>query len=125
MERFTYSKLAVVATTMAALALPGCRVSIDSYLTDASGVQCDGRRTITDLRVGGVALFVVHGIDRGEEATVEVSRADTTVSVAVDDKPAGLPRPYVADGAELHVNAADGTWLIDVREDTVVIQGSC
>ncbi len=123
---------ALLAVTLSATALVGC--SIDSYLTDASDVQCDGKRTKADLKVNGMATFIVRGEDESN-ATVQVRRSEEGVSVGVTGDVTGPPQQLedngftkptpLVDGAELSAFGAGGAWVIDVREDSVVIQGSC
>jgi hypothetical protein len=124
---------ALVAATLAAAALSGC--TIDSYLTDPSNVQCDGRRTKVNLAVSGMAIFIVHGKHAGDSATVKVRRSEAGADVAVAGDVTGPPQVLeadgfsrvtpVVDGPELSAFGAGGAWVIDVREDSVVIQGTC
>ena len=133
MERLrprSHNTLLVVA--LSATALAGC--SIDSYLTNPSDVQCDGNRTKTDLEGNGMTTFIVHGED-DSVATVKVRRNNKGVSVGVTGNVTGTPQQLEADGftapiplvngAELSAFGAGGAWIIDAREDSVVIQGSC
>lgn len=133
MERLTSRKRnTLLAVVLSATALVGC--SIDSYLTDASDVQCDGKRTKTELEGNGMATFIVHGED-DSVATVQVRRSDEGVSVGVTGDVTGPPQQVeddgftaptpIVDGAELSTFGAGGAWVIDAREDSVVIQGSC
>jgi len=133
MERLTSRKCnALLAVTLSATALFGC--SIDSYLTDASDVQCDGRRTKSDLEGNGMATFTVHGEDNSL-ATVRVRRSEEGVSVGVIGDVTGPPQQLeddgftaptpIVDGAEMSTFGAGGAWVIDAHEDSVVIQGSC
>ncbi len=134
MERLTYRKrnvLGVAALSVTALA--GC--SIDSYHNDASNVQCDGKRTKTNLQGNGMATFIVHGED-DSIATVQVRRSEQGVSVGVTGDISGRP-PQVLEadgftvpipqvnGPELSTYGAGGAWIIDARDDSIVIQGSC
>ena len=134
MEIFTYKiRNAIAATTLSAVTLTGC--SIDSYLTDPSDVQCDGKRTKVDLAVNGMATFIVHGEQEGDVATVKVRRGEEGASVGVSGDVTGPPQQLeadgftaptpVVDGAELSAFGAGGVWVIDVRKDGVVIQGTC
>lgn len=134
MERLRFKKhKALVVAALSATALVGC--SVDSYLNDASNVQCDGKRTKTDLEGNGVATFIVHGKEDGDIATVSVRRNDERVSVSVNGDVTGPPQQLeadgytaptpVVDGAELTAFGAGGAWIIDARNDSVVIQGSC
>ncbi len=134
MEIFTSMRRnALVATALSAAALTGC--SVDSYLTDPSNVQCDGKRTKVDLAVNGMTTFIVHGKHEGDVATVKVRRSEAGASVGVSGDVTGPPQQLetdgftaptpVIDGAELSTFGAGGAWVIDVREDNVVIQGSC
>lgn len=134
MEIFTYKRRnAIVVAALSAAALTGC--SIDSYLTDPSNVHCDGKRTKVDLEVNGMATFVIHGKQDVEVATVKVRRSEEGASVGVSGDVSGPPPQLeadgfttpapVVDGAELSVFGAGGAWVIDVRKDSVVIQGSC
>ena len=134
MEDLLYRKRNfIIAASLTAAALTGC--SIDSYLTDPSNVQCDGRRTISDLQGDGMATFIVHGKSENDVATVKVRRSRDLASVAVSGEVTGPPQELGADGftyptpvvngAELSTFGAGGVWIIDVRKDTVVIQGSC
>lgn len=133
MERPAYKKRAFAVATLSAVALAGC--SVDSYLTDPSNVHCDDKRTKSDLEGNGIATFIVHGKQEGDIATVKVRRNEEGASVAVTGDVTGPPqqleedgftRPApIVDGAELSAFGAGGAWIIDVREDSVVIQGSC
>jgi len=135
-EKLTYTnkrRIAVVVAALSATALASC--SVDSYLTNASNVHCDGKRTKVDLAVDGLATFIVHGNDEGDVATVKVRRSEDRASVAVSGEVTGPPQQLEADGfttptavvngAELSAFGAGGVWVIDVREDSVVIQGTC
>lgn len=135
MEKLSYRKS--VATTSAALAftaLNSCSFEIDSYLTDPSNVQCDDKRTKSDLEGDGTSSFIVHG-DKDKIATVTVRRKDDAVSVAVTGDVTGPPQDLESDGyteptpivegSELTAFGAGGAWVIDVRKDSVVIQGTC
>jgi hypothetical protein len=123
----------IVAVALSASALAGC--SIDSYLTDSSNVQCDEKRTEVNLSSNGIATFIVHGKHKGDVATVKVRRDDNDASVNVSGDITGPPQQLKADGftkptpvvngAELSAFGAGGAWVIDVRKDTVVIQGTC
>ena len=134
MEKITNKRRNVLlATALSATALVGC--SIDSYLTDASDVQCDGKRTKVELEENGRATFIVHGDKDGSVATVQVRRNEEGVSVGVTGDVTGPPQQLeadgftaptpVVDGAELSAFGAGGAWVIDASEDSVVIQGSC
>lgn len=134
MEILTPKRRNVLAiAALSAAALTGC--SVDSYLTDASNVHCDGKRTKTDLEGNGMATFVVHGKQEGDVATVKVRRNNEGVSVGVAGDVTGPPQQLeddgytaptpIVDGAELSAFGAGGAWVIDVRNDSVVIQGSC
>lgn len=134
MEIYTPRRRNVLAiAALSAVALVGC--SVDSYLTDPSNVQCDGKRTKTDLEGDGMATFVVHGKEDGDVATVSVRRNDDKVSVGVSGDVTGPPQQLeedgytaptpIVDGAELSAFGAGGAWIIDARNDSVVIQGSC
>lgn len=126
---------ALLAIALSTTALPGCSISVDSYLTDASNVRCDGRRTEVDLARRGMATFIVHGKLQTDVATVKVRRNEAGASVAVSGDVTGptqqltgdrftSPTPVV-DGPELSAFAAGAAWAIDVREATVVINGTC
>ncbi len=134
MERLTPRRRNILAiAALSATALVGC--SVDSYLTDPSNVQCDGKRTKTELEGDGMATFVVHGKEDGDVATVSVRRNDDRVSVSVSGDVTGPPQQLeedgytaptpIVDGAELSAFGAGGAWIIDARNDSVVIQGSC
>jgi hypothetical protein len=137
MEIFTHrSRNATAAAALSAALLTACSFSVDSYLTDASNVQCDGRRTEVDLSDDGMATFIVHGLHK-RIATVKVRRSQGNASVAVSGDVAGSPPQLsaqadgfttpvpVVNGAELSAYAAGGSWAIDVSQANVVIQGSC
>ena len=133
MEIISYRKsTALAAAALSALALSGC----DSYLLDTSDVQCDGKRTMQDLEGNGMATFIVHGKNKGDVATVKVRRNDEGASVMTTGNIAGTPpqvlgedgftKPLpIVEGSELSAFGAGGAWVIDVRNDSVVIQGSC
>ena len=134
MEKLTRYRTAAVAATLSAAALTGC--TIDSYLTDASDVQCDGKRTKADLPEGGTTVFIVHGSEAGRIATMHIKRDQQGASVKVEGDsegalevalaPDGYTEPVpVTEGTELSAFGAGGAWVIDVRETDVVIQGSC
>lgn len=134
MEILTSRRRNVLAIfALSTIALAGC--SIDSYLTDPSNVQCDGKRTRTDLEGNGMATFIVHGKEDGDVATVSVRRNNDSVSVSVSGDVTGPPQQLeadrytapipIVDGAELSAFGASGAWVIDVRNDSVVIQGTC
>lgn len=126
----------VTSLAIGALVLEGCSFTVDSYLTDPSNVKCDGKRTKTDLNGDGMASFVVHGKHTGELAIVKVRRAYDKASLSVVNDTANSPAQQydkdgfstptsVVDGSELSVIAGGGAWVIDVRKDSVIIQGSC
>lgn len=118
---------------LSAAALTGC--SIDSYYNDPSNVQCDEKRTRTELASDGVATFIVHGKHEGKVATVTVRREDNMVSVKVGGDITGPPMQVeedgfskptpIVEGPELSAFGAGGAWIIDARKDSVVIQGTC
>lgn len=127
-------RLFVPALT-ASVALSSC-VAIDSYLTDTTDVQCDGRRTISDLSGDGNAIFVVHGKDPGDQAVITVNRQDDMIRViAENDTSASQKEPKgeetftdpvpLGDGPEAFIAAGGGIWTLDARVDTVVIKGTC
>lgn len=116
--------------------MTGCTIHIDSYLTDPSGVQCDGARTKTDLPDRGLATFIVHGETEDDIATITVRQNNQGVSVRVTGDVTGPPQVLaddgfthptsIVDGPELNTLGAGGAWIIDARSDgTVVIQGNC
>ena len=123
----------ILAAAVALGALAGC--SVDSYLTDPSNAQCDGRRTKADLAVNGIATFIVHGKQESDVATVRVRRSEQNASVATSGDVTGPPQQLeadgftaptpVGDGVQLSAFGASGAWVIDVREGSVVIQGTC
>jgi len=123
--------LAIV--TLSATAIASC--SFDSYLTDPSNVQCDGKRTTADLKGDGAATFIVHGKEKDDVATVKVRRTGESASVGISGDVTGPPQQLEADGftrptpiidgPELSTFGAGGAWIIDVRKGSVVIQGSC
>ncbi len=134
MERLVSRRRNVLAiAALSATALVGC--SVDSYLTDPSNVQCDSKRTKTDLKGDGMATFIVHGKEKGDVATVKVRRTGEDASVGVTGDVTGPPQQLeadgftaptpIVDGPELSVFGAGGAWVIDVRKDSVVIQGTC
>jgi len=59
MEKYTTRRLFAAGNLLAisAFTLTGC--TVDSYLTDTSAVECDGKRTKTDLPDDGHATFIV------------------------------------------------------------------
>lgn len=134
MERYEKRSI-IVANLLAVSAFSACSVGIDSYLNDPSDVQCDGKRTRSELSGDGRAIFTVHGKENGDVATVTVRREDDQVSVGVEGDVTGPPQQLEADGftkptpivegSELSAFGAGGSWIIDAREDSVVIQGSC
>ncbi len=134
MEKISFYRRAVALTALSTAALVGC--TVDSYLNDTSDVQCDGKRTKTDLVVGGIATFIVHGSEAGRVATVQVKRDEQGASVKVEGDTDGAPMQTldangytepapVVDGAELSAFGAGGAWIIDARKNEVVIWGSC
>ncbi len=134
METLAHKKRnSILALALSASAIAGC--SIDSYLTDPSNVQCDGKRTEVDLSTNGLATFIVHGKQNADVAVVKVRRNAAGASLAVSGEVTGPPQQReadgftkptpVVDGAELSTFGAGGAWVIDVRDSTVVIQGSC
>lgn len=134
MEVLRYRKsTSLVAAAVSTLALSSC--SVDSYHTDASAVHCDGERTKAELEDDGVATFIVHG-EKDRIATVTVRREDDFASVKVEGDIEGRPPQEIAadgfsepveivSGSELSTFGGGGAWLIDVRKDSVVIQGNC
>jgi hypothetical protein len=82
-----------------------------------------------------MAIFVVHGEEKGDGATVKVRRTDEGASVFVTGDVTGIPQQLeadgytnptpIVDGPELSAFGAGGAWIIDVRESSVVIQGTC
>lgn len=136
MELSRYKKpAATIAAALSFTSLAACGLSIDSYLTDPSDVQCDGRRTEADLAMNGMATFIVHGKQPKDIATIKVRRNEQGASVGVTGEITGPPQQLeadgfttptpVVDGSELSAFGAGGAWVIDVRKDTVVIQGTC
>lgn len=134
MERFTpRRRTALVLAALSAVAL--ANYSGEGYLSDPSNVQCDNKRTKTELGDDGTAAFIVHGEQEGDIATVQVKRKDNGVSVSVSGDITGPPQQLgangytaptpLADGAELSAFGAGGTWTIDAQNDGVVIYGSC
>ena len=132
MEKLRFRSI-IATNLLAVTALTGC--TIDSYLNDPLGVRCDGKRTISDLAEGDIATFIVHGENEGEVASVHIRREDNEVSVKVDGDVTGPPQQLeddgytaptpISDGSELATFGAGGAWVIDARDDSVVIQGSC
>ena len=141
MERMHRKRPSIyLASAVASAALTGCSIWVDSYLTNPADVHCDGQRTKVDLEGDGVATFVVHGAEHGDGdgkdvATVKVRRSGDEVSVMTSGDTSGPPQQVEADGftaptplvegAELSTFGAGGAWVIDVRPDSVVIQGTC
>jgi hypothetical protein len=134
MEKLTPRRRNILAiATLSATALAGC--SVDSYLTNPSNVHCDGKRTKTELQGNGTATFIVHGKEDADVATVKVRRSNEGISVGVSGDVTGPPQQLeadgftaptpIVDGAELSAFGAGGAWIIDARNDGVVIQGSC
>ena len=133
MEILRSGRTALALIGLSTAALAGC--SIESYHNDASDVHCNGERTIANLGDSGMASFIVHGERDGEVATVKVRRIDDEVSVSVSGEPTGPPQLVeedgfttptpIVEGPELNAFAAGGAWIIDVRESSAVIQGSC
>lgn len=134
MERLNLNNRNVLAVAaLSAAVLSAC--SIDSYLTDPSNVQCDSKRTMTELKGDGTAIFIVHGKEKGDVATVKVRRTSKGASVGVTGEVTGPPQQLeadgftapttIVDGSELSAFGAGGAWVIDVRKDSVVIQGTC
>lgn len=125
----------VAVAYLSAIALSGCTVDVDSYLNDQTNVQCDGKRTKADLNGDGMATFVVHGEKEADAAIVSVRRKDDEVSVSVAGNVTGPPQQLeedgytaptpIVDGTELAAFGAGAAWIIDAREDSVVIQGTC
>ena len=83
-----------------------------------------------------MTTFIVHGEHKGDIATVKVRRSEAGASFRVSGDVTGPPQkleadgftaptPLVKGGAELSAFGAGGAWIIDVRKDSVVIQGSC
>ncbi|MBC7764153.1 hypothetical protein H7Y29_00390 [Microbacteriaceae bacterium] len=132
MEKYRTRSL-ITANLLAVSAFSAC--SIDSYLRDPSNVQCDGKRTMSDLSGNGNAIFIVHGKDKSDVATITVKRDDGEVSVKVTGEVTGPPQQLerdgfttatpILDGAELGTFGGGGAWVIDAREDSIVIQGTC
>lgn len=133
MEILRFRNKALVTTLLSATALLGC--SIESYLTNTSAVKCDGKTTIDDLPVDGVATFIVHGRNDGETGIVQVRRNADGVSVKAESDIDGPPQQLMSDGftppvpimegSELTTFAAGGAWILDARDDSVIIQGTC
>lgn len=123
----------MIGAVLSLAAITGC--TIDSYHTDPSNVQCDGKRTKVDLAAEGMATFIVHGEQEDSVATVKVRRNPYGASVQVTGDVSGPPQQLeedgytapvpVIDGSEISTFGAGGAWVIDVREDSVVIQGTC
>ena len=116
----------------ATLLAGGC--TIDSYLNDPTDVQCDGRRTLSELSGDGVATFIVHGKGKNN-GVITVRKEDGAVSLHADGIMSGPAAELDEDGytipvalrngPELSAFVAGGAWIIDVRNKSVVIQGSC
>jgi hypothetical protein len=134
MEKYNF-KHTIVASLLAAPALAACSVEIDSYHNDTLNVTCDEGRTKSDLEGDGLATFIAHGAKDQDPATITVRRENDEVSVKTEGNVTGPPQTLeedgytkptpIVDGSELSTFGAGGAWVIDVREDSVVIQGSC
>lgn len=134
MERL--SKRSVIAANLLALsALNACSGGIDSYHTDPSDVHCDDGRTKVDLIGDGSTKFIVHGEKDTGPAVITIRRRDNQVSVKSEGNVTGPPQTVdahgytppapIEEGAELAAFGANAAWIIDVQEESVVIQGSC
>ena len=134
-ERISTRRNSLLAYTLSATALVGCSLTIDSYLTDPSDVQCDGGRTRVDVKGYGMATFIVHGEKDDSVATLQVRHNQDGASVSVSGDVSGPPQQFEPDGfttptpvvtgPELSAFGAGGAWIIDVSPDSVTVQGSC
>ncbi len=127
-------RLLFAPTILAGVALSAC--AVDSYLTDTTNVQCDSRRTRSELYGDGNAIFIVHGKKPSDQAVITVNRKDDLARVKIENDTSASPRTPdeesvfgeaipIAEGPETHVIAGGGDWIIDVRATGVVIEGTC
>lgn len=117
-----------------ALFFAGC--TIESYLTDADNVHCDGRRTRTEFNDNvSQVTFHVHQ-DDVDPLAVTVTRTDDDTYGFEVDAPGEMPVDTdvlvdpVRDGTgepDYSFTHEDAVWSVDVRPDepSAVISGSC
>jgi hypothetical protein len=133
MERPHLQKLNPYLTCfLSTVALTGCNIN---DLEATPEVQCDGKEVTADFSNQDRATFVVHGKNRGDVAAVQVLKSSAGVSVAVEGTIIEPPHELEMDdftepvplmeGSEVSTFAAGEVWVIDAREDTVVVQGTC
>lgn len=121
--------------TSATLFLSGC--TIDSYLTDPNGVQCDGKRTMAELGkdLGQISFFAHEEGTDTVKVTVtregENKYAFSAEPAVIDPKDAvHVVGDVVQDGSanpDFSFAHGDAIWGVDVRPDeaSAVISGNC
>ena len=134
MERFPKKSL-IASNLLAVSALTACAFEIDSYHTDPSDVRCDDGRTKVELDGNGRVTFMAHGEKNKDPVVITVRRENDQVSVRAEGNITGPPQAVeqdgfssptpLVDGAELSTFGAGGAWVIDAREESVVIEGTC
>lgn len=130
---FLFLRKRGAALLLGSALLSGC--VIDSYLTDASAVECDGKRTKADFDEGVESVsFIIHPPE--EKHKVTVAREDDQYYVSVeplgeisDDsfKTTDMPLKNGPNNPDFSFLAGKGAWMVDVRPDepSVVISGNC
>lgn len=118
----------------AILTMTGC--SIDSYSNDTANVRCEDNRYGDELIDGGRAIFQVEYPGQSGPASITIDRKGTEVTItsavgAQQSGDVGLgDATYgetfkIVEGPETTVILEDSQWLVNVREDDVVVSGSC
>lgn len=119
-----------VALGVGLLLVESC--TIDSYLTDTTAVQCDGKRTMGEFNDQASRVeFLVH---QKHEPSLSVmvteespAQYDFSVKPSTDVQQAGRLTVDGSASTDMSFTYHGGTWSIDVRpkDQTVVISGNC
>lgn len=116
------------------LCMSGC--AIDSYLSDANGVECDGKRTKVDFsdNIDKIS-FAAHShadtlaisVTRIATGTYEFQTQTMTSDTHETTYKARVLSNNGAANPDYMVNQGNATWSVDVRDDghSAVISGYC
>lgn len=128
-REYPLPKRATSLLAASALCLSGC--TIDSYLTDANGIECDGKRTKVEFSddVNQVTLATHSGADT---LAITVSRRNGVYELHAQPIAGDTPtiNTFAEDGSadpDYIVSQRNATWSVDVRdnESSVVVSGYC
>lgn len=134
LKEYPLSKRNTSLLAASALCISGC--TLDSYLSDANAVKCDGKRTKVEFsdKVDKIS-FAAHG--NAGTLAISVSRtAAGTYEFQTQSMANGTPetihtaRVFSENGSadpDYMVNHGDAIWSVDVRDDesSAVISGYC